>query len=455
MRVIIAGCGRVGAQLAILLSYEGHNVVVIDKDPGAFHRLESPFNGLTLTGIAFDEELLKEAGIEKADAFASLTNYDNTNLMAAEIAADLFGVPTVIARVYNPDKEPTYRRMGIDYLCGSTMLAETFHRAVTAGVTRLHLDKGDGLQVMELDLGPEGGGQTISELRSLEKGRLLALIRDGKPMFFSRDTRLREGDSVLLAVDARDGAYLERLLPVARERYRPRGRMERTWNQEEEDVGREPAWRTIVAGCGRVGTQLAEMLSFDGHHVVVIDKNREALSQLSKTFHGEVFEGMAFDMDILEEAGVKEANAFIAVTNYDNTNLMAAEVARSIYGVDRVISRLYNPDKGSTYQALGIDYICGTSLLAEEFLLKIVHPKLVVKAWTANNQVMLVEFECPSKYGGKKVQRLEKEELLRVGLVIRGMKTMVASRETVLKKGDTITAAVLAPRIHKIRKLVG
>jgi trk system potassium uptake protein TrkA len=231
--------------------------------------------------------------------------------------------------------------------------------------------------------------------------------------------------------------------------------MERTRDQEKEDEGREPAWRTIVAGCGRVGAQLAEMLSLDGHHVVVIDKTREALSQLSKTFHGEVFEGMAFDMDILEEAGIKEANAFIAVTDYDNTNLMAAEVARSIYGVDRVISRLYNPDKGSTYQALGIEYICGTSLLAEEFLLKIVHPKLVVKAWTANNQVMLVEFECPSKYGGKKVQRLEKEELLRVGLVVRGMKAMVASRETILKKGDTITAAVLAPRIHKIRKLVG
>jgi trk system potassium uptake protein TrkA len=274
-------------------------------------------------------------------------------------------------------------------------------------------------------------------------------------MFFSRDTRLKEGDTVLLAVDARDGALLERLLPARRWRYRPRGRMERTWDGEGGGMGVGREWRIIVAGCGRVGTQLAEMLSLDGHHVAVIDKKKEALSHLSKTFHGEVFEGMAFDMDTLEEAGIQRANAFISVTNYDNTNLMAAEVARSIYGVDRVISRLYNPDKGITYQALGIQYICGTSLLAEEFLLKIVHPKLVVKAWTANNQVLLVEFVCPSKYGGKKVQRLEKEELLRVGLLTRGMKTQVVSRETILKKGDTITAAVLSPRIHKIRKLVG
>jgi trk system potassium uptake protein TrkA len=306
---------------------------------------------------------------------------------------------------------------------------------------------------MELDLGPEGGGQTISELRRPGKGRLMSLIRDGKPMFFSRDTRLREGDSLLIAVDARDGVYMNRLLPSERWRYRQRGRMERTRDQERSDAGEALEWRTIVAGCGRVGAQLAEMLSLDGHHVVVIDKNREALGKLSKTFHGEVFEGMAFDMDILEEAAIEDAKDFIAVTNYDNTNLMAAEVARSIYDVDRVISRLYNPDKGITYQALGIQYICGTSLLAEEFLQRIVRPKLVVKSWTANNQVLLVEFVCPSRYGGKKVEKLEKEELLRVGLITRGMKTMVASMETVLKKGDAVTAAVLAPRIYKVRKL--
>lgn len=454
MRIIITGCGRVGSQLAVLLSYEGHNVVIIDRDPRAFQRLEWPFNGLTLTGMAFDEDLLKEAGIEKADGFASLTNYDNTNLMASEIAADLFGIPRVIARVYNPDKESTYRRMGIDYLCGSTILAGTFHQAVIAGGIRLHLEKGDGLQILGVDLGPEADGIKVSELRSPGKGRLMALMRGGKPMFFSRDTRLREGDCALIAADLADGTFLKRIVSAERWPYRLRGRMERTRDREREGSGEMEERRAMVAGCGRVGAQLAEMLSSDGHKVVVIDKDRKAFDRLSKSFHGEVFEGMAFDMDILEQAGVKEADVFLAITNYDNTNLMAAEVARSIYGVGRVISRLYNPDKGSTYQALGIDYICGTSLLAEEFLQKIVRPKLVVKAWTANNRVTLVEFICPSRWGGKKVARLEREELLRVGLVTRGMRTRVASRDTVLRKGDTIIAAVLAPRLHKVRRLV-
>lgn len=87
MHIIIAGCGRVGSQLALYLSYEGHDVAIIDKDPASFGRLGSTFNGIVLEGVAFDEEVLLEAGIEKAEAYAAVTNYDNTNLMAAEMGA--------------------------------------------------------------------------------------------------------------------------------------------------------------------------------------------------------------------------------------------------------------------------------------------------------------------------------------------------------------------------------
>jgi trk system potassium uptake protein TrkA len=454
MRVIVAGCGRVGSQLATLLTYEGHNVVIIDKDPQSFHRLERPFNGLTLTGIAFDEELLKEAGIEETDAFAALTNYDNTNLMAVEVAADLYGVPKVIARVYNPDKEPTYRRMGIEYLCGSTVMAESVHRAVLAGGIRLHLDKGDGLQVLEVDIGREGEGLKLRDLRNPNKLRLLSVVRDGSPLFFSRDTRLKSGDSLLVALDAKNGSLLDRLVPVEQRRSRPRGSMEgaRT-GQGKEWSGRQAA-RAIVAGCGRVGAQVAEMLSLDGYHVAVIDSDREAFDRLSKSFHGEVYEGVAFDMETLEKAGVAEASIFLALTNYDNTNLMSAEVARSIYGVGRVISRLYNPDKGNTYQALGIEYICGTALLAEEFLGILAQPRVLIRSWSANNRIIIVDFTCPPRFSGKKVEKLEKEEMLRVGLVNRGTDTEVASRSTVIKKGDTVSAAVLAPRLPRFRRLV-
>jgi len=96
MYVIIVGCGRVGSELAKILSSEGHNVVVIDRNPESFRRLGQSFNGLTLVGSGFDTELLRSAGISQADAFCAVTNGDNTNLISAQVAKKIFKVPKVL-----------------------------------------------------------------------------------------------------------------------------------------------------------------------------------------------------------------------------------------------------------------------------------------------------------------------------------------------------------------------
>jgi trk system potassium uptake protein TrkA len=371
--------------------------------------------------------------------------------MAAEIAAGIFGVPQVTARVYNPDKEATYRTMGIDYICGSTVMAEIFHRAVTAGGVMLQADRGGGLQVLEVEVGEETEGSKVSDLRSHGKSRLMAMMRGERPVFFSRDTRLLLGDRLLLAVDLSDRSYIERLVPAALRRFRQRGDV-REAGLEEGAKGKGE-WRVIVAGCGRVGAQLSEMLSLDGFHVRVIDRDPGAFGRLSKSFQGDVFSGMAFDLDMLEQAGIQEADVFAALTNYDNTNLMAAEVARKIYGVGKVISRLYNPDKEQTFQALDIDYVCGTTVLAEQFMQRIVRKRLNILAWTANNRVLLVEFECPGRFNGKPVSKLEGEELLRIGMVGNEKGTEIATHETILHRGDKLVAAVLAGRLNKVIKI--
>ena len=452
MQVIIAGCGRVGSQLALLLSNEGHNVVIIDRDAQAFHRLGMSFNGVTLTGIAFDEALLKEAGIESTDAFVAITNYDNTNLMAAEVAASIFGVPMVTARVYNPDKEATYRTMGIDYICGSTVLAEIFHRAVTARGTLVHADFGGGLQVLEVEVGADREGMAVSDLRSPGDGRLLALKRGGLPVFFSRDTRLARGDRLILAAETSNRRYMEKIMAAGLGRPMRSG-VAGGPAAVETRRGRQ-GWRVIVAGCGRVGAQLSEMLSLDGFQVTVIDKGRNSFDRLSKTFQGEAHEGVAFDLETLERAGIEEADVFAALTNYDNTNLMAAEVARSIYDTGKVFARLFNPDKDKTFQALDIDYICGTVILAEQFMQRLVSDRMKILAWAANNQVLLAEFECPHRFSGKQVSKLEREELLRVGLVSHQGRTAVATKGTTMHRGDRIIAAVLAGRERRVRRMV-
>lgn len=113
MHVIILGCGRAGARLARTLEEEGHDVHVIDKDPTAFHLLGADFKGHTVAGIGFDQDVLREAGIERADAFIAVSGGDNSNIVASVTAKDTYRVPRVITRIYDPRRAEIYRHMGI------------------------------------------------------------------------------------------------------------------------------------------------------------------------------------------------------------------------------------------------------------------------------------------------------------------------------------------------------
>jgi len=112
MKIVVAGCGRVGAYLAIKLSAKGHNVAVIDKDPTAFEHLPATFEGTTIPG-ALDGEILHKAGIENSDAFISVTSSDNSNIASAVAAKDTYGVPKVVARVYEPRRLEVCRQLGV------------------------------------------------------------------------------------------------------------------------------------------------------------------------------------------------------------------------------------------------------------------------------------------------------------------------------------------------------
>jgi len=124
MKVVIMGCGRVGAQLASLLDAEGHQVTILDKDAYSFRRLPSTFNGTALVGNGINEEVLRRAGIEEADAFFVLTEGDNRNVMAAQIAKHIFNVPRVICRIYDPLRQELYQTLGLEAISPTTVFAQ-------------------------------------------------------------------------------------------------------------------------------------------------------------------------------------------------------------------------------------------------------------------------------------------------------------------------------------------
>ncbi len=127
MRVVILGCGRVGSTLALMLDAEGHEVSIVDVDPAAFRRLGESFGGRAISGVGISADVLRDAGIENASAFLAVTNGDNTNIMAAQIAKVLFKVPRVMARIYDPLRAEVYREVGIETLCITTLGAGIFH----------------------------------------------------------------------------------------------------------------------------------------------------------------------------------------------------------------------------------------------------------------------------------------------------------------------------------------
>ncbi len=124
MKVVIMGCGRVGAQLAGLLNADGHTVTILDTDSYSFRRLPPNFNGTALVGNGIDEEALKRAGIEEADAFVAVTQGDNRNVMAAQIAKHIFNVPRVICRIYDPLRRDLYDTLGLEAISPTTVFAQ-------------------------------------------------------------------------------------------------------------------------------------------------------------------------------------------------------------------------------------------------------------------------------------------------------------------------------------------
>lgn len=131
LSVVILGCGRVGSTLARQMSLEGHAVTVVDLTSDAFRRLGTKFKGQRLVGTGLDRDTLLKARLDKADVFIAVTQGDNTNIMAAQIARQVFNVPKVIARVYDPIRAQAYREMGIFTLCTTTLAANLIHAAAT------------------------------------------------------------------------------------------------------------------------------------------------------------------------------------------------------------------------------------------------------------------------------------------------------------------------------------
>jgi trk system potassium uptake protein TrkA len=210
VHVVIMGCGRVGSALAQTLEERGHTVAVVDQDPTAFRRLGSGFAGRRVTGIGFDQDTLREAGIEEAGAFAAVSSGDNSNIIAARVAREMFGVENVAARIYDPRRAEVYQRLGIPTVATVRWTADQMlRRLLPSGSEPLWRDPSGGVQLAEVPASSAWVGQRISKIEEETGVRVAFLTRLGEAMLPGADTVLQEGDLVHVVMSTDDVAAVE------------------------------------------------------------------------------------------------------------------------------------------------------------------------------------------------------------------------------------------------------
>ena len=213
VHVVILGCGRVGSLLADRLDEAGHSVAIVDQDAQAFRRLSGRFSGSTVKGIGFDRETLEKAGIERAHAFAAVSSGDNTNILAARVARETYGVEHVVARIYDPRRAEVYQRLGIPTVATVSWTAgQIMRRLLPQGGLEEYRDASGEVLIVEMPVHASWYGHAASDLEIATGARIAYLSRLGSGMLVEADTVLQDGDLVHLLVRADDATSTEAIL---------------------------------------------------------------------------------------------------------------------------------------------------------------------------------------------------------------------------------------------------
>ncbi|AGL20197.1 TrkA family potassium uptake protein [Actinoplanes sp. N902-109] len=201
MHVVIMGCGRLGSTLAHKLDARGHSVAIIDQNADAFRRLGADFDGTTVTGIGFDRDVLRSAGIERADAFAAVSSGDNSNIISARLARENYGVARVVARIYDARRAQVYERLGIPTVATIRWAADRMVRhLVPEGTVEVFRDPTSAVSIVEAPLHRDWVGRTIKAFEDSTGARVAYLMRFGIGSLATPSTVLQDGDQVFVLV---------------------------------------------------------------------------------------------------------------------------------------------------------------------------------------------------------------------------------------------------------------
>jgi len=208
----------------------------------------------------------------------------------------------------------------------------------------------------------------------------------------------------------------------------------------------------VIAGCGRVGSDLTVSLSRKGHTVSVVDKNPHAFERLPPGFEGQTLVGIVFDQETLEAAGIREAGAFVAVTNGDNSNIVSARIAREHYNIERVVARIYDPRRAEIYRRLGIPTIATVQWASAEIYDQLFHGIEHTELAIGDGDMVLLRLEISPELAGTPVSTLSQPRDALVVAIDRMGKASIPTPETTFQEGDIAHVIVRRDAIEELRK---
>jgi len=213
VHIVIMGCGRVGSELAVELEREGHSLAVVDRSAESFRRLGPTFSGQTVTGIGFDRDTLRAAGIERAHAFAAVSSGDNSNILAARVARETFNVDRVVARIYDPKRAEIYERLGIPTVATvAWSTGQMLRRLLPQGISEEWRDPSGQVILSQVHFSSSWIGKDLPYVEAATGVRVGFLSRFGTGILPRPGVVLQEGDILHLIMDADDEVRIEELL---------------------------------------------------------------------------------------------------------------------------------------------------------------------------------------------------------------------------------------------------
>jgi trk system potassium uptake protein TrkA len=441
LRTVIIGAGEVGLNTARMLSQEGHDVVLIEKDDRLVERATEELDALVIAGNGANPKLLNEAGIKRSDLLIAASSSDEVNIIAC-LAAKAQGVSRTVARIHNPDYyeagEPFAREMlGIDFTIHTEQMAahEIKEALLVPGAINIDTFAEDQIEVAEVILA-EGSGAVDRALRDVklpEGSLIVGVVRGGEALVPRGETVLEERDHALLISGRR---------------------------QISEAVGvlaanTAPVREVTIYGGGRIGLRLGLSLEQAGMSVRVIERDEaRARYVASRLRRGFVLHDEGISRDFLLQEGVDRTDAFVAVTGDDRANLLAAMYARQL-GARMTIAGISRGEFAPLADALGVDLTISPRVLAAEAILRFVRKGEVIDVALLASGAEMIELRVPERcrVAGRPLAEVGFPEGAIVGAVLRDGDVVIPTGRDVLRAGDDAVVFTVEDAVEEVENL--